>query len=96
VRIPCIKEMMMMLMMMIMMMMMIIITKLTDCEDSKEDSLLLIVTTHRHNKDSAIFEIATNVKRELQRQRRQIRDIITEKTKGNGRGKGYTDNSHVN
>jgi len=59
------------------------ITKLVEYVDRKEDPLRVIrvVRTHQHNTDSAVLQRARCLKTEVQREKRKMKDSITEKTK---------------
>jgi hypothetical protein len=57
------------------------ITKLMEYVDSKEDPLIQMFKTHQNSINSAMLQRARRLKRELQRQTRQINDSIAEKTK---------------
>jgi hypothetical protein len=50
--------------------------------ERKADPLIRIVRTHQQETNSTILQNARNLKKKLQKGTRQIRDIITEKTKG--------------
>lgn len=62
-------------------------TQVADYVDSKEDLLIQIVRTHQHNTTSAPVQTALSLNIELHRERRQIKEIIAEKTKERWRGK---------
>jgi len=57
------------------------ITNLVESVDRKEDPLLQVVRTHQHNTDSAVLQIARCLKSEVQRETRNLKDSIVEKTK---------------
>ena len=57
------------------------ITKLVEYVDSKEDPLIEIFRTHKHNINSAVLHTARLLKIELERGTRQIKDSIAKKTK---------------
>jgi len=57
------------------------ITKLVEYVDSKEDPLIQIVRTHQHNINSAVLQTARRLKTDVQRETRQIKHSIAEKTK---------------
>jgi hypothetical protein len=59
----------------------IIITKLVENVDRKEDPLMQVVKTHVHNIDSAVLQTARLLKTAVQRETRNIKDSIAEKTK---------------
>ena len=56
------------------------ITKLVDYVDRKEDLLIQVVRTHKHNTDSAVLQSARCLKAEVQRETK-IKESIAEKTK---------------
>ena len=56
------------------------ITKLMEYVDRKEDPLIQVVRTHQHNTDSAVLPIIC-LKAEVQRETREIKESIAEKTK---------------
>jgi len=49
--------------------------------DRKEDPLIQIVRTHKHNINSAVLQTARHLKTEVARRTRQIKDSIAEKRK---------------
>jgi hypothetical protein len=51
------------------------------------DPLIQVVRTHQHNSDSAELQTARRLKPEVQRETREIKDIIAEKTKERWQGK---------
>ena len=57
------------------------ITKLVEYVDRKEDPLIQVVRTHQHNTDSAVLQKAECLRTEVQRETRNMKDSITEKTK---------------
>ena len=57
------------------------ITKLVEYADRKEDPLIQVVRTHKHNTDSAVLQMARCLKTEVQEEIRKIKDSIAEKTK---------------
>jgi predicted metalloprotease len=57
------------------------ITKFVEYVDRKEDPLIQVVRTHRHNIDSAVLQTARRLKTNVQRETRKMKDSITEKTK---------------
>jgi hypothetical protein len=63
------------------------ITKLVVYVDSTEDPLIQIVRTHHNNAKSAMMQTARNLRTDLQKGTRQIKDSIAEKAKGRWRGK---------
>jgi len=63
------------------------ITKLVKYVESKEDPLIHIVRTHQHDINSAVLQTARNLKTGVQREARQIKHSIAEKTKERWRGK---------
>jgi len=63
------------------------ITKLVEYVDRKEDSLIQVVRTHQHNSNSAVLQTARCLKTEVQKERRKMKDSITEKTKEKWHGK---------
>jgi hypothetical protein len=70
------------------------VTKLMKYVEIKEDLLVQIVTAHQHSTNSTMLQPDRILKRELKRGKRQITDIITEKTKI-GNGKGCMDNFYI-
>ena len=81
------------------------ITKLVEYVDRKEDPLIQVVRTHQHNTDSAVLhsfishsidliQTARCHRTEVQRETRNMKDCIAEKTK-DGMGRGCMDNCHV-
>jgi ubiquinone biosynthesis protein UbiJ len=56
--------------------------------DRKEDPLLQIFRTYQHNISSAVLQTARLLSTELQRETRQIKESIAEKTKERWRAKG--------
>jgi hypothetical protein len=62
-------------------------TTMMECVDNNEDPVIQIVRTHQHNTTSAPVQTALSLNIELHRERRQIKEIIAEKTKERWRGK---------
>jgi len=62
-------------------------TTMMECVDNNEDPVIQIAIAHQHNNTSATVQIAVSLKIELHRERRQIKDIIAEKTKERWQGK---------
>jgi hypothetical protein len=60
----------------------------------KEDPLIQVVRTHQHNADSAVLQTARCLSTEVQRETRNMKDSIAEKTK-DGTASGCMDNCHV-
>jgi len=54
------------------------ITKLVEYVDRKEDLLIQVVRTHKHNTDSAVLQTARYLKIEVQRETRKMKDSIAE------------------
>jgi len=52
------------------------ITKLVEYVDMKEDPLIQVVRTHKHNTDSAVLQRARYLKTEVQRETRKMKDSI--------------------
>jgi len=63
------------------------ITKLVEYVERKEDPLIQVVRTHQHNTDSAVLETARCLNTEVQRETRNMKDSIAEKTKERWHGK---------
>jgi len=63
------------------------ITKLAEYIDRKEDPLIQVVRTHKHNTDSVVLQTARCLKTEVQKETRKIKESIAEKTKGKWQGK---------
>jgi hypothetical protein len=63
------------------------ITKLVKYIDSKEDPLIQIVRTHQHTVNSAVLQTARRLQTEVQRETRNMKDSIMEKTKERWHGK---------
>jgi hypothetical protein len=63
------------------------ITKLVKYVDRKEDPLIQVVKTYQHNADSAGLQTARCLKTEVERETRNMKDIIAEKTKERWHGK---------
>ena len=63
------------------------ITKLVEYVDRKEDPLIQVVRTHQHNTDSAVLQTARCHRTEVQREKRNMKDSISEKTKESWHGK---------
>ena len=63
------------------------ITKLVEYVDRKEDPLIQVVRTHQHNTDSAVLQTARCHRTEVQRETRNMKDSIAEKTKERWHGK---------
>jgi len=57
------------------------ITKLVDYVDRKEDILIQVVRTHQKNTNSAVLQTARCLKTEVQKETREMKDSIAEKTK---------------
>ena len=62
-------------------------TKLVEYVDRKEDPLIQVVRTHQHNINSAELQRARCLKTEVQRQTRNMKESIAEKTKERWHGK---------
>jgi hypothetical protein len=60
---------------------------LVEYVDSKEDPLIQIVRSHKHNTDSALLQTADTFKKYFQSETKQIRNIITQNIKGKLEGK---------
>jgi hypothetical protein len=58
------------------------ITKRVEYVDRKEDPLMQVVRTHQHNTNSAVLLTARCLRTEVQRETRNMKDSIAEKTKG--------------
>ena len=71
------------------------ITKLVEYVDRKEDPLIQVVRTHQHSTDSAVLQTARCHRTEVQRETRNMKDSIAEKTKERWHGRGCMDNCHV-
>ena len=63
------------------------ITKLAEYVDRKEDPLIQVVRTHRHNTDSVVLQRASCLKTEVQKETRKVKDSIAEKIKERWQGK---------
>ena len=63
------------------------ITKLAEYVDRKEDPLIQVVRTHQHNTDSVVLQRARCLKTEVQKETRNVKDSIAEKTKERWQGK---------
>jgi hypothetical protein len=63
------------------------ITKLVEYVDRKEDPLIQVVKTYQHNADAAGLQTARCLKTEVERETRNMKDIIAEKTKERWHGK---------
>jgi hypothetical protein len=57
------------------------ITNLAEYIDRKEDPLIQIVRIHQYNTNSAMLQTARYIKTEVQRETRELKNSITEKTK---------------
>jgi hypothetical protein len=62
-------------------------TKLVEYVDRKEDPLIQVVRIHQHNTDSAMLQTARCLRTEVQRETRNTKDSIVEKTKERWHGK---------
>ena len=62
------------------------ITKLMEYVDRKDDPLIQVVRTYKHNTDSAVLRTARCLMAEVQRETK-IKESITEKTKERWHGK---------
>jgi hypothetical protein len=71
------------------------ITKLMEYVDRKEYPLIQVVRTHQHNTDSTVLQTARCRRTEVQRETRNMKDSIAEKTKERWDGRGCMDNCHV-
>ena len=69
------------------------IKKLVEYVDRKEDPLIQVVRT-QHNTDSAVLQKARCLRTEVQRETRNMKNSIAEKTK-DGTGRGCMDNCHI-
>jgi hypothetical protein len=63
------------------------ITKLVEYIDRKEDPLIQVVRTHQHNTDSAVLQTTRCLRKEVQRETRNMKDSIAEKTEERWHGK---------
>ena len=63
------------------------ITKLVEYVDRKEEPLIQVVRPHQHNTDSAVLQTARCLRTEVQRETRNMKDNIAEKTKERWHGK---------
>jgi len=63
------------------------ITKLVEYVDRKEDPLIQVVRTHKHNTDSAVLQTARCLTTEVQKETRKMKDSVAEKTKERRIGK---------
>jgi len=54
-------------------------TKLMEYVDRKEDPLIQVVRTHQHNTNSAVLQTARWLKKEVQKETRNMKDSIAEK-----------------
>jgi predicted RNA-binding protein with PIN domain len=63
------------------------ITKLKEYVERKEDPLIQVVRTHQQNTDSAVLQTARCLRTEVQRETRNMKDNIVEKTKERWHGK---------
>jgi hypothetical protein len=54
---------------------------------NKEDPLIQIVRTHQHNTNSALLQTANKFKKSFQSETKQLKNIITQNTKGKWREK---------
>jgi hypothetical protein len=57
------------------------IIKLVEYVDRKEDPLIHVVRTHQRNTNSAVLQTARCLRTEVQRETRNMKDSIAEKTK---------------
>ena len=71
------------------------ITKLVEYVDRKKDPLIQVVRTHKHNTDSTVLQTARCLKTEVQRETRNVKDSIAEKTKERWHGKSMHEQCHV-
>jgi hypothetical protein len=55
--------------------------------ESKADSLIQIVRTHQYRTNTTVLQNARNIKEKFKKGTRQVKDIITEKTKERQQGK---------
>ena len=63
------------------------ITKLVEYVDRKEEPLIQVVRPHQHNTDSAVLQTARCYRTEVQRETRNMKNSIAEKTKERWHGK---------
>jgi hypothetical protein len=63
------------------------ITKLVEYVDRKEDPLMQVIRTHQHNTDSPVLQTARCLRTEIQRETRNMKENIAEKTKERWHGK---------
>jgi len=63
------------------------ITKLAVYIDRKEDPLIQVVRTHQHDTDSVVLQTARCLKTEVQKETRNVKESIAEKTKERWQGK---------
>ena len=63
------------------------ITKLAEYLDRKEDPLIQVVRTHQHNTDTAVLQTARCLKTKVQKETKEMKDSIAEKTKERWHGK---------
>jgi len=64
------------------------ITKLAEYVDRKEDPLIQVVRTNKHNTDSVVLQRARCLKTEVQKETRKVKESIAEKTKKDGKARG--------
>jgi hypothetical protein len=60
---------------------------LVEYVESKEDPLIQIVRTHQHNRNSALLQTANKFKKSFLSETKQIKNIITQNIKVNGKEK---------
>jgi len=63
------------------------ITKLVEYVDRNEDPLIQVVRTYQHNTNSAVLQTPRCLKTEVQKETRNMKDSIAEKTKERWHGK---------
>jgi hypothetical protein len=63
------------------------ITKLVEYVDRNEGPLVQVVRTNQHNTDSAVLQTTRCLRTEVQRETRNMKDSIAEKTKEKWQGK---------
>jgi hypothetical protein len=71
------------------------IIKLMEYVERKEDPLIHVVRTHQRNTDSAVLQTARWLRTEVQRETRNTKDSIAEKTTERWYGKRMYGQIHV-
>jgi hypothetical protein len=63
--------------------------------ENKVDPLVQVDDSYQHKTNATVSQNSRNIKENLKIKTRQIKDIITEKQKKDGKEKGCMQNSHV-